>query len=119
MIPRCAILAIAMACAAGCADLARPRWLHPGPEGYQQRRAERFDPYPMTDVAPEVVGGRPLQYIRPAPENERAQNEQSFEERYHQAPPPGLYRPPRGQARPGITYVPALPSLQEAPPFNP
>ena len=90
-----ALLAVALAGLVGCADLAPPRILHPGSEEYQQNRAQRFDPYPMTDVAPDVVGGRPLQYIKPAPENERMQNESTFEERYHQNPPPGIYRPPR------------------------
>ena len=95
MIRRPALLATALLALAGCADIAPPRIFHPGSEEYQQSRAERFDPYPLTDVAPEIVGGRPLQYIKPAPENERVQNELTFEERYHQPPRPGLYRPQR------------------------
>jgi hypothetical protein len=130
---RPALVAVVLLCAGGCADIAMPRLLHPGPEAYQQNRAERFDPYLMTDVAPEVVGGRPLQYIKPAPENERNQNEMTFEERYHQVPPPGMYRPPRSTgSRQGIIYstpavVPApgtgAPIVElppgSAPPFSP
>lgn len=58
--------------ASGCAGMGRPNWLHPGPAAYQQKRAERFDPYPEPDVAPEVVGGRPREFQKPAPEPERA-----------------------------------------------
>lgn len=67
------ILAGALAVVAGgCAGTARPNWFHPGPAAYQQRRAERFDPYPEPDVAPEVVGGRPREFQKPASEPERA-----------------------------------------------
>ncbi len=105
MVRHPALLLIALFALAGCADLAPPRIFHPGSEEYQQNRAQRFDPYPLTDVAPDIVGGRPLQYIKPAPENERMQNDMTFEERYHQAPPPGLYRPPRTPGnRQGIVY---------------
>jgi hypothetical protein len=79
--------------------------LHPGTEEYQQTRAERFDPYPLPDVAPNIVGGRPLQYIQPAAWAERVQDEMTFTERFHQAPPPGLYKPPRATGnRQGIIY---------------
>ena len=105
MIRRHALLLIALVLLVGCADIAPPRIFHPGSQEYQQNRALRFDPYPLTDVAPEIVGGRPLQYIKPAPENERVQNELTFEERYHQQPPPGLYRPQRTPGnRQGLIY---------------
>ncbi len=115
---------IALASCSGCADIAAPRVFHPGSEEYQQARAQRFDPYPMTDVAPEVAGGRPLQYIKPAPENERVQNEITFAERYGQSPPPGLYRPPRiTSVRQAVPFVPGpLPAALDggmAPPFTP
>lgn len=58
--------------AGGCAGMGRPNWFHPGPAAYQQKRAERFDPYPEPDVAPEVVGARPREFQKPAPEPERA-----------------------------------------------
>ena len=74
MMHRRALVWIVPLVLSGCADIAVPRILHPGSEKYQQVRAERFDPYPLLDVAPEIVGGRPLQYIRPAPCAEPARN---------------------------------------------
>lgn len=50
----------------GC--LAPPSFRHPGTAQYQQRRAERFDPYPETDAGPAIVGGRPRQYEKPPAE---------------------------------------------------
>ena len=101
----------------GCADIAVPRFLHPGTEEYQQTRAERFDPYPLPDLAPDIVGGRPLQYIQPAPWAERVQNEMTFTERFHQPPPPGLYKPQRSTGnRKGIIYpVPSAAPLAVPP----
>jgi hypothetical protein len=96
---------IALPLAAGCSNIAVPRLLHPGTEEYQQTRAEQFDPYPLPDVGPNIVGGRPLQYIQPAPWAERVQNDMTFTERFHQSPPPGLYKPPRTSGnRQGIIY---------------
>jgi hypothetical protein len=117
MIRRFALWLIAPLALAGCADIAPPRIFHPGSAEYQQNRAQTFDPYPLTDVAPEVVGGRPLQYIRPAPENERTQNEMTFEERYHQAPPPGTYRAPRlpGNRQPIVYPAPGPPLVVQPP----
>src|SRR5689334_7216887 len=63
-----ALLAVAVC---GCADVAPPRVFHPGTMEYQQGRAQRFDPYPMRDMAPDLGGGRPLQYDRPAPLTEQ------------------------------------------------
>lgn len=42
--------------------------LSPGTAQQQQRQAERFDPYPDPRIGPEVVGGRPASYQRPATE---------------------------------------------------
>jgi hypothetical protein len=104
---------VALVLVSGCADIAAPRIFHPGSEDYQQSRAERFDPYPEPDVAPDIVGGRPLQYIKPAAVPERLQNEMSFEERFHAIPPPGMFRPPRSAGhRQGIVYpLPGVPPL--------
>jgi hypothetical protein len=45
---------------------ALPPWLgNAGTERYEQNVAQRFDPYPMVGVGPEVVGGRPLEYLNP------------------------------------------------------
>ena len=86
---------------------------------YQQGRAQRFDPYPMRDMAPDLGGGRPLQYDRPAPLTEQMQDEVSFAERYHQAAPPGTYRPARsvGNRQSVVFPIPGQP--QAAPLWMP
>jgi hypothetical protein len=58
---------------AGCRGLAPPNWFHPGPAEYQQSQAQRFDPYPESDVAPRIVGARPLEYENPRAEVLRVQ----------------------------------------------
>ena len=40
----------------------------PGPIYEQQSKAVLHDPYPNTDAAPEIVGGRPRGYQQPLPE---------------------------------------------------
>jgi hypothetical protein len=60
------------AMAAGCKGLQGPNWSRPGPAPYQQRMAERFDPYPDSQIGPAVVGGRPRDYQIPPPEPARA-----------------------------------------------
>ena len=32
---------------------------------HEQNVAQRFDPYPSVGMAPDVVGGRPLEYMNP------------------------------------------------------
>lgn len=66
------VAVLLVAGAAGCADVARPSLFHPGPADYQQRRAERYDPYPEKDVGPPVVGARPREYENPPAEVLRA-----------------------------------------------
>jgi hypothetical protein len=44
----------------------------PGDVRYQRSVATAHDPYPLDDVGPEVVGGRPPGYEKPLPEVERA-----------------------------------------------
>jgi hypothetical protein len=56
--------------AGGC--VTPPRWLGPGPAAYQQRKAERFDPYADNDIGPTVVGGRPRDFDKPVAEPTRA-----------------------------------------------
>ncbi len=34
-------------------------------ERHEQNVAQRFDPYPSVGTGPEVVGGRPLEYLAP------------------------------------------------------
>ena len=45
----------------GCclSPMTPPSILNPGSEQYQQRRAEKFDPYPDPNIGPPVAGGRP------------------------------------------------------------
>ncbi len=56
--------------AGGC--VTPPRWLRPGPAAYQQRKAERFDPYADNDIGPTIAGGRPRDYDKPLSEPNRA-----------------------------------------------
>lgn len=37
----------------------------------QKDRAVYFDPYPLNDIGPEVVGGRPREFANPLPEAKR------------------------------------------------
>lgn len=53
---------------AGCGPTFRmPNLFHPGPTAPQRYDAIYHDPYPLDDVGPEVVGGRPREYQRPVP----------------------------------------------------
>ncbi len=36
-------------------------------ERYEQNTAQRFDPYPSVGMGPDVVGGRPREYLNPSP----------------------------------------------------
>src|SRR5215212_7892004 len=58
-------------CAPEMASL-RQSIAHPGPAAYQRAQAIQHDPYPLNDVGPEVVGGRPREYQIPVNEVERA-----------------------------------------------
>ncbi|MCC7475205.1 MAG: hypothetical protein IT425_07405 [Pirellulales bacterium] len=49
-----------------------PDLAHPGPAAVQRADAIRHDPYPLNDVGPEVVGGRPLAYQQPVNEVDRS-----------------------------------------------
>lgn len=64
----------------GCAQnpfFGTPRFLEPaGSDVYQQTRAQRFDPYPDTDIGPRVEGGRPEGYDAPPPEPARGRPNQ-------------------------------------------
>jgi hypothetical protein len=61
---------MALVIASGC-TAARPT-LRPESLERQRERAVRFDPYPESDVGPDIVGGRPPGYQRELPEPERA-----------------------------------------------
>ncbi len=55
----------------GC-TLPSRRFQSPGPIGLQQLDATQFDPYGDADAGPEIVGGRPREFQRPAAEPVRA-----------------------------------------------
>lgn len=68
-----------LACTAlvgGCAQ--RPRaWGFPGGQGTidrQKARASVHDPYPLNDIGPEVIGGRPREFMIPRSEAAREAN---------------------------------------------
>ena len=119
MVWRLAICSLALVSASSCAGTSVSRIFHPGSAAYQQREAEKLDPFPATEIGPDTAA-RPLAYIRPAWETERSQNEDTFEERFRQASPPGTYKPPRPPiSRQQIIYDPNQPSIpQLAPPFT-
>lgn len=59
----------AMIAATGCGPRFRvPNPFHPGATGPQRYDAVYHDPYPLDDIAPEIVGGRPREYQRPVPQ---------------------------------------------------
>ena len=58
---------------AGCAN--RQGWGFSSGQGTidrQKSRAAAVDPYPLNDIGPEVLGGRPRDFMNPLPEPERA-----------------------------------------------
>lgn len=66
---------------AGCqgSQIGAKRWsggiFGQGSEDRQKYRAASFDPYPLNDIGPEVVGGRPRGFQNPLPEASRNQIE--------------------------------------------
>src|SRR4051794_24002861 len=79
------IVALMATSLSGCApEMAglRQSFAHPGPVAYQRSQAIHHDPYVLNDVGPEVVGGRPREYMIPVNEVARA--------RMDTTPPPGL-----------------------------
>jgi hypothetical protein len=100
----------------GC-NVAPPRLLHPGTAQYQRDRAEQFDPYPLPELGPPTEA-RPRGFLLPQPDNERVQNIETFQERYGQSPPPGIYRPPRSVPRNAIPVM-GSPYNQAPPLFVP
>jgi hypothetical protein len=71
------VIAMSVLGVAGCTAEANryirfPDFAHPGPAAVQRAQAIQHDPYPLDDVGPEIVGGRPLAYQRPVNEVERA-----------------------------------------------
>ena len=68
---------VVVALAAGCRGTGRPQFFGPqGSADYQRAQATQFDPYPDTNVAPSVGGGRPDGYSQPTPESVRGRPNQ-------------------------------------------
>jgi hypothetical protein len=65
---RCLLIALAatICWASGCAGR-HVNWQFPGTIEQQRLRATIHDPYADPDLAPEVDGGRPREYIEPLP----------------------------------------------------
>lgn len=60
------------AAAAPPASMQMPDWSNPGTMAQQQARATYHDPYADTTAAPEIVGGRPREFSKPAAEPVRS-----------------------------------------------
>ena len=67
------LLLLSLMASAGCVRIAGPDFFHPGPTDYQQKRAERFDPYPDVMAGPPVESARPREYQSPMPDVKRSQ----------------------------------------------
>ncbi len=66
------LLSVTMLPLAGC-QFGTPRLFEPPPSAeYQQKRAQRFDPYPENETATPIDGGRPRDFDRALPETTRA-----------------------------------------------
>jgi hypothetical protein len=114
--PALLFLSVIPACAAlsACSPTIRkPQLLHPGPAPYQRANAEVYDPYPIPDLGPDIVGGRPRDFQKPRNEVERAQD---FLRSAGARPAQEVARNPVPVAAP-ITVGPAVPVGQPVPTF--
>lgn len=72
---RMLLLALLLFGFSGCSQ--RSGWgVFPWGQGTSERqrsRAVAHDPYPLNDIGPEVVGGRPREFFNPLAEPKRAQ----------------------------------------------
>ena len=69
-----AFLLVLLLASGGCAT--RSGWGFPWGQGTvdrQKARAVVHDPYPLNDIGPEVMGGRPRDFMTPLPEAKRNQ----------------------------------------------
>lgn len=65
-------LAVLLVAAVGCSTTGGGTNLFcPGSAAYQQRKAERFDPYAERELGPDIAGARPRDYDRPIAEPAR------------------------------------------------
>src|SRR5207342_666780 len=101
-------------CAPEMASL-RQSFAHPGPAAYQRQQAIHHDPYVLNDVGPEVVGGRPREYMTPLNESERANLDAPRPAALGPPPPPAVVIGPAPVAAPTYVTAPA----PGAPPYPP
>ncbi|HVT30104.1 MAG TPA: hypothetical protein VHE81_18975 [Lacipirellulaceae bacterium] len=111
---RPAFLMLVVATLVGCAPEVyglRQNFLHPGPAAYQRAAAVQHDPYPLNDVGPEIVGGRPREYQIPLNEVERARLGAPIPPGLRPVPAPAVPSAPlpAGPAYP-VTTAPAAPA---------
>jgi hypothetical protein len=66
------LIALLVTGIAGCASVAPPNLLHPGPAVVQQGRAQQFDPYPQAENGGNIAGTRPPDFQQPIPEVDRS-----------------------------------------------
>ena len=121
---KCSLVAALTAAVMGCTPEVRnyirfPDLPHPGWAQQQRLEAIEHDPYPLDDIGPEVVGGRPREYQRPVPEVDRA--------RMNAAPPPAATPfvvpalpagPPPVVTGPPIVTTPYPAAPVQSPPFQ-
>lgn len=65
--------AITLAFSSGCANRGWGLSWGQGTTNRQKARAAVHDPYPLNDIGPEVMGGRPREFFDPEPEAVRHQ----------------------------------------------
>ena len=69
-----ALLIVAAVSLSGCRGLYVPSLQGPGTAEYQRKWAQRYDPYPESQVGPDVLGGRPREFDVTRAETQRARN---------------------------------------------
>jgi hypothetical protein len=70
--PALSVLIVSALLAGGCRSVQPPSFYPPGSAAQQQYEAQRFDPLPEPDTAPEIVGARGREYERPVAQPSRA-----------------------------------------------
>jgi hypothetical protein len=58
---------VALLFGTGC-NVTMPQLFRPGHGREQQLRATFHDPYGNTNMGPEILGGRPIDYLQPRPQ---------------------------------------------------
>ena len=68
------LLIVAVVSLSGCRGIHCPRFEGPGTAEYQRGWAQRYDPYPESQVGPDVLGGRPRDFDVTRAESQRARH---------------------------------------------